>query len=132
MARDQRTQPSWLGNSTERVEQLGDELEADLKAIAVRLAKHEGSERVLEKHVEQAFQSLACSGLERRKIWQRPESEVGLGALLVGLAPSVPDVVGTAIENIDKAWPYNIGGIAILVGTGVTLVLHGWWRNYLR
>ncbi len=79
MAKRNNRQPRWLGPTTEHADNLIKAFKSNLRTVAIRLAKHERAEVVLDRHVDEAHDTLSRLGLSRRKWMDRPELEVSVG-----------------------------------------------------
>jgi len=121
--------PSWSRESTTSRTQISDNFKQSLKDIAEGIARHELSEKVLERHVHEAFSLLAISGNRRLPWYQRHEVEVGLGGALVGISASIPTWIEAFFQN-DTAWRKAIicAATFVALALGVFLVVNGWLR----
>lgn len=110
-----------------RAAALTQEVDDATKAIAERLAQHEGAEKVLCSHVDAAFNALRSLGLQRTR-WYRSvtfETTIGgafttIAGILAGLAPTLGLSTGA-----------GVAGCTLLGCVGIGLVIHAWTRgNY--
>jgi hypothetical protein len=84
MARsNQTTGLSRVTESEGHLRRLTSEYRNALTEIATALARQERAERVLVKHVDEAFRILAASSNNRRPWYQRHETEIAFGAAAV-------------------------------------------------
>ena len=125
-------QPLWRVPGLRHVQGLVETFQSNIRTIAIRLARHENSEYVLNRHVDEAFKALAGLGLRRRRWYVRTEFEVGFGVSLLSLSLSCPDLVNTLIP---ASWPHRpsfaAGLLVALVLCGCAFVFHGWYRGKL-
>jgi hypothetical protein len=126
--------PSYTREAQKEITAQKKRLEGDVQAIAERLASHAGCEKVLAQHAQQAFDALARVGLRKHRFYSRVEFEVGVGALLVGIALAMPDylpyVTGflpTGTETFESVLLGVSSPILILSGLGLSI--HGWMRG---
>lgn len=122
-------QPGWGKESSAALRRHSDDFRQSLHDIAEGIARHEPSEKVLERHVKVAFELLAIAGNHRRPWYTRHELEIGLGGILVGGSTSVSDWV-EALYPVGNDWQKAlIASVTItMMGVGLFLVLHGWLR----
>jgi len=100
-----------------------------LGRIARQLAEHERAEYVLQRHVDEAFEAMSRTGLNRRPWWQRPESLVAAGVGVFGLANSCPDFIGGLLpEFAAKATLIRVLMI-LFIGVGAALITFGFLRG---
>ncbi len=135
MARpNRRTSLSWVTESEAHVRHLASEYRDALTEIATALARHEGAERVLVKHVDEAFRILSAASNNRRPWYARHESEIALGAAALTGAwsfwHSLTEFLVT-LKWCQPAWlvwlPQCLSGAIWLVGG--FLILHGFLRQ---
>jgi uncharacterized membrane protein YcjF (UPF0283 family) len=118
--------PSWGREASALRTQHCDDFKQSLKDIAEGIARHEPSEKVLERHVTEAFVLLAIAGNDRRPWWSRHEIEIAAGGTLVGASASVPEWI-KAFYPVDSEWRQAIiyAMTLIAIAIGVFLVVHG-------
>ena len=127
-----------------RADSLGATYTEALKRIATEMAVQEEVEVVITNHVEAARAGLRASAFMSQRCYQRREFQVGVGALLFGLAPSavstavlfVPKVAGAnpGITHIDfgdwKTWVFLVVLPVILGIAGAALCFYGWFKHH--
>jgi hypothetical protein len=132
MAKALSGNPTWPSASSHHVTEIAKEFKHDVRAIAEAMAKHEGAESVLVRHVDEAFSALSALGLRRRRWHSRPELLTSAGVALLGLAFSVPDVLDVFIDRSEYPILYpslRVGSVTCLFAGGLTLWLIGWLRG---
>ncbi len=121
--------PSWAKEALAAHKQSSDDYKNSLRLIANALAQHEGSERVLERHVREARHVLAMSGNNRKPWYKRHELEITGGGGLIGASCSLPDLVGGLFPEPSTLRPAVVcAAMLVMLGIGIFLVVHGWLR----
>jgi hypothetical protein len=130
MPRDTRPQPRWIREADAEIDDTVGGFKSDLKTIALRMAKSERSECVVARHVHEAFQSLARSGLSRVPWLKRRETEASAGGSIFGLAFSLPDVMSASPGTSD--WKAQMCFVAVVLTAvfGASLMLHSAFRSH--
>ena len=114
---------------------IANQFRIDVKEVAERIAINDGHGIVSTRHVEESLIVLRRSGLQRdsRRLFQKPETRIAIGALLIGFAPTISSIV----KDIVQPWPgelhdhpgwFWIGMIAIpflVFGGGIALTVWG-------
>jgi hypothetical protein len=115
--------------------------EKNLKSIAEAVAEANQAESVLINHVNAALTALKQSGLEApkppKKFWQRQDFKVGLGTMLIGLAPTVGSVFTDYFESGGIAltkqpfnlWVFVVSIPATIFLSGAVLAIYGWMQS---
>ena len=103
--------PKLSKETTQRLNQLQAHFKLNLQGVAVSFAKHEQSEAVLVRHVEEAYGALARLGLVSRRWYERTEFLSGCGGLLLGAAFALPDVLGAFMADTSWRTDATIGGM---------------------
>lgn len=121
--------PSWSSEAKSLLKQSSDDFKQSLKDISEGIARHEPSERVLERHVKEAFALLAIAGNKRRPWYLRHELEIAVGGMLLGASTSVRSIAEVFFPA-DTPWRQAIvlAVTIVLIGAGLLLVVHGWLR----
>ena len=81
----------WGRDAQDQADGTVEQFKADLRRIAIRLARHDRAETVDTKHVRSAFESLVRFGLESTPWWKRPQAKVTGAGLLLAFALAMPD-----------------------------------------
>lgn len=102
---------------------------ADLRRIAIRIAHHDKATVVDEPHVDAAFSVLKRFGLERQRLWARPEFEITVGVTLVGVSFNLPDLLPVFVpaDVLAKAG-VTISAVVGSFVLGALIWGHGWFR----
>lgn len=108
---------------------------AHLLKIATELARHENSEVVLMRHIDEAHYTLVRSGLARSAWYAKRELQIGVGCLIFGLGPAVSSVAyqfvagaGDLARN-SNFWWFVVAVPIVMLLTGLGLALSGWMRG---
>lgn len=123
--------PRWPKTVIEYTADVAEQFKRHLKEIAHACAKHDKSEYVCAKHVDQAFEALERTGLTHRKAQNRPEVEFGIGVAFLTTAGSVPDY----ITGLFPLWSsstkdgWETGIMVTMILTGCFLMGHAWIRG---
>jgi hypothetical protein len=121
--------PEWPNDSTERANKHSADYGSNLKRIAETLARQEHCEFVLERHVDEAFDTLARLGLSKLGFWRRPELQITAGSILIGASWVFPDVLPVFFDaNWLARQGVTIGCILTTFTIGVLVTAHGWIR----
>lgn len=117
----------WATAAREREKSLMKGVQENLRTVAECFATHEQAETVSPKHVDEAFNGIARLGLTQRPWIDRPETEITVGAALVGFAFALPDVVnvlfaGTQPNGLETA------ALVTCFTLGVIGFTHGHYR----
>jgi hypothetical protein len=125
---------SWITESNRRLGTLTSDYNTALEEIAAALAKHEGADRVMVKHVDEAFRVLAASSNNRRPWYARHESEIAAGSVLFTGSFSLAENVTKFLMSLSWCQDWNLSWLtpsltAALLLFGVLLVLHGFLRQ---
>lgn len=105
----------------------------NLSTIAAACAKHEGSEVIVQRHVDEAFATLSRIGINVQPWYRRPELEIGAGGTIFGLAFACGDFFSGLFPG-DAPWraPVVQGIMVALIIVGASLAIHGWFRAGAR
>ncbi len=121
--------PRWLRAQLNKVKQISEGIKENIKAIAEICAKHDRSEEVLPRHLDDAYSVLERTGLQRQSFWSRPEIEFGFGAWLMGAAGWVSEFFVRYFTSF-AAWLPGMTGT--LAATGCLLMVRAWLRGSCR
>ena len=114
-----------------------DEFDANLKGISAHIASDAGASKIIEPDIRQAHSTLRECALTIRKplaFYQRADFKVGVGSILIGLAPTVASVAKDVMESGGgkigdqpiALWTCMIGLPFIIFGGRVFLTAWGW------
>jgi hypothetical protein len=96
-----------------------------LKGVAESFANHERVDSVSKKHVDDSFFALARVGLQRPKWYHRSDTWTALGAFLVGISFSMPDVCSVTFEEGPYRDTCSVVLLVALLAIGSCLVVLG-------
>ncbi len=124
--------PTWKEQALARRTELAAHFKDDLQAISAIFAQHESSEAVLVRHVDHAFSSLSRLGLLRRRFFLRADFWSSIGGLPVGIAPAIPDWIGTLPDRAKAIlWANNLPQIiaASVFAAGAVILCSAWFKG---
>lgn len=113
--------------------ETAEQFKGDLREVASALARHSKMDSVSERHVDEAFQSLAASGLQNLPLWRRPAFEGTLGGGFIATAVNMPDIIGYWSDALEA--PFLTSSIYVTAGwllfaiAGAFLSVHAWFRG---
>jgi hypothetical protein len=121
------TEPRWPPDTRNLINVLAGIFHKNLADIAKACARHEASEVVLQRHANEAFDTLGRIGLNRRPWYKRPDLETALGGLIFGAGASLPDVVSGLFDDFQHPILTAMMIACFIIGAGT--VFHGWLRG---
>lgn len=125
-----KSDPIFSRESRSYLNKVSSAFKENLEGISKKLTSHDKASRVDHKHIDQAFDSLALSGLRSRHWLERPETEAAAGSFLVGASLACPDVISTFFGgSVGKNLAQFV--VIFLFCAGVVLFTHGTYRSRL-
>lgn len=97
----------------------------------MRFAHHSRADSIDAVHVDEAYSALQRYGLRREVWWNRSELKTGIGAILVTLALSGPDVFPLFFDDAVRQKAVAIAVLVLCGISGAILGLWGWFQNRL-
>jgi hypothetical protein len=130
-----RPSPPHTEKARDEAKRVIDLFEIHLKKISETIALALEAEQVLMTHVREAHATLKRCGLIPRRWFTTTEFEVGVGSLILGLAPSFSSISYQILSEQNKPfsfdssfWFYVVSVPLTLFALGGFLAIHGWVR----
>ena len=113
----------WPRETSAYANETAEGFKDSLKGVAESFATHERVDSVSKKLVDDSFFAVARVGLLRPEWYHRSDTWTALGAFLVGISFSMPDLCSVAVE----AGPYrdacSVVLLVVLLAIGSCLVV---------
>ena len=118
------TTPSWLKKPQERVDALVKQYEDNVRRMAVRLAIHENSNTIGERHVNNAHEALIRSGLSMMPWFKSQRFKTSVGGFFVGASFSLYGLV--PLTPIQKEWIVPASWCVLIICLLIGLIFYVW------
>lgn len=84
---------TWSNEAKSALKPIDKAYASSMRSVAFGLAVGERSERVLVKHVEEAYRVLAASAHDMKPWYKRTQTESAIGGAILGFSFAIPDVI---------------------------------------
>lgn len=121
----------WPKDAKDHAKELADAFAGNLRTVSEAFASHDRVDSISKKHVDESHAALAAAGLNSKVWWKRSDTWTAVGAFLVGVSFSIPDLCSAFLGAMNAADGVknaaSVTGFVILAVSGIAIIA---WAKY--